>query len=156
MPSESHVIVVGAGASGLSAAAALARRGIEAVVLEQDEAIGGTWARRYDRLHLHTIRQFSGLAHFPVPRSYPRYLSRDDVVDYLNQYARHFGLSVITGTAVRRIRPRTDAPDGWIVEANAANAWHGTPALTRTPRLTPVSACSSSARGTAAPRLPRI
>ena len=111
---ESSVVVVGGGAAGLSAAAALARQGIDAVVLEQDAAVGETWARRYDRLHLHTIRQFSGLAHFPIPRRYPRYLSRDDVVAYLNEYARHFGLRIVTGTTVREIRPRgarlTDGP----------------------------------------------
>lgn len=89
---ESTVIVVGGGASGLSAAAALSRRGIDAVVLEHDRELGGTWARRYDRLHLHTVRQFSGLAYFPIPRSYPAYLSRDEVVEYLREYARHFGL----------------------------------------------------------------
>ena len=103
---EFPVIVVGGGASGLSAAAALSRQGIDAVVLEQDPELGGTWARRYDRLHLHTVRQFSGLAHFPIPRRYPAYLSRDDVVEYLREYARHFGLRVVTCATVRRIRPR--------------------------------------------------
>src|SRR6478609_7630208 len=97
------VIIVGGGAAGLSAAGALAWRGIEAVVLEQDAAIGSTWARRYDRLHLHTIRQFSGLAHFPIPKRYPRYLSRDQLVEYLQDYARHFSLRVLTGTSVQKI-----------------------------------------------------
>jgi len=73
---EARVIIIGAGAAGLSAAAALSRRAIDATVLEQDQAIGGTWASRYERLHLHTTREFSGLAHFPIPRRYPRYLSR--------------------------------------------------------------------------------
>ena len=77
---ESPVIVVGGGAACLSAAAALSRRGVDVVVLEPDRERGGTWARRYDRLHLHTVRQFSGLAHFPIPRRYPRYLSKGDVV----------------------------------------------------------------------------
>ena len=115
MPDPS-VIVVGGGASGLSAAAALKRRGIDAVVLEQDRELGGTWARRYDRLHLHTVRRFSGLAHFPIPRRYPTYLSRDEVVAYLNEYARHFGLRVVTGTTVQRIRSRDGSPPGWTVE----------------------------------------
>ena len=75
---DSPVIIIGGGASGLSAAAALARRGIGALVLEQDRELGGTWARRYDRLRLHTIRRFSGLAHFPIPQRYPTYLARDD------------------------------------------------------------------------------
>ena len=122
---ESSVVVVGAGAAGLSSAAALARRGIDVVVLEQDPEVGGTWARRYDRLHLHTVRRFSGLAHFPIPRRYPTYLSRDDVVAYLNEYARHFGLRVVTGATVKRIRPRESSHHGWTVEAVDGDAWHG-------------------------------
>ncbi len=110
---ESSVIVVGGGAAGLSAAAALARRGIESVVLEQYPELGGTWARRYDRLHLHTVRGFSGLAHHPIPRRYPRYLARDEVVAYLNEYARHFALRIVRGTRVASIRAR----DGvWAVQ----------------------------------------
>jgi putative flavoprotein involved in K+ transport len=121
---ESPVVVVGGGASGLSAAAALSRRGIDAVVLEQDRELGGTWERRYERLHLHTVRQFSGLAHFPIPRRYPAYLSRDEVVEYLREYARHFGLRVVTGATVRRIRPRDGASDRWTVDAVDGDAWH--------------------------------
>jgi len=125
---ESTVIIVGGGASGLSAAAALGRHRIAAVVLEQDDEIGGTWARRYDRLHLHTVRRFSGLAHFPIPRHYPAYLSRDDVVAYLKEYARHFGLRVVTGVKVAKvnaIRPPPGSPNGWSVETAGADAWQG-------------------------------
>lgn len=118
---ESTVIIIGGGASGLSAAAALARRGIDAVVLEQDAAIGGTWARRYERLRLHTVRGFSGLAHFPIPSRYPTYLSRDEFVAYLNEYARHFALRVITATAAREIR--SPSPGRWIVETSGDEAW---------------------------------
>jgi cation diffusion facilitator CzcD-associated flavoprotein CzcO len=116
---ECPVIIVGGGAAGLSAAGALAHRGIDAIVLERDDAIGGTWARRYDRLHLHTMRRFSGLAHFPIPSRYPRYLSRDEVVEYLREYARHFELRVVTGTSVRRIAASQNAGRaGWIVETD--------------------------------------
>jgi putative flavoprotein involved in K+ transport len=125
---KSTVIVVGGGASGLSAAAALARRGIAAVVLEQDAALGGTWARRYDRLCLHTIRRYSGLAHFPIPHRYPQYLSRDHVVAYLTEYAAHFGLRIVTGAAVRQIRRQIRSAgassDRWTVETNG-EAWEG-------------------------------
>jgi cation diffusion facilitator CzcD-associated flavoprotein CzcO len=115
LSSQPAVIVVGGGASGLSAAGALARRGIASLVLEQDAAVGGTWARRYDRLHLHTMRQFSGLAHFPIPNRYPRYLSRSQFVEYLNDYVRQLGLSVVTGASVSRIRLRDGA---WQIETS--------------------------------------
>src|SRR6478672_6568154 len=116
------VVIVGGGAAGLSAAGALARRGIDAVVLEQEAAVGGTWARRYDRLHLHTMRQFSGLAHFPIPKRYPRYLSRDQLVEYLQDYARHFSLRVLTGTSVQKIRP--SRIDGGYAIDTATGEWH--------------------------------
>jgi putative flavoprotein involved in K+ transport len=115
---EAPVVVVGAGASGLSAAAALKRRGVDAVVLEQDESVGGSWARRYDRLRLHTIRGFSGLAHYPVPRHNPSYLSRDEFVAYLNEYASHFRLRIVNGVAAGKIRGHPDAPNVWSVESN--------------------------------------
>jgi putative flavoprotein involved in K+ transport len=121
---ESLVIIIGGGASGLSTAAALGRQGIDAVVLEQDVKVGGTWARRYDRLHLHTVRGFSGLAHFPIPRRYPLYLSRDDVVAYLNEYARHFKVRIVAGTTVRKIRPRTGTSREWTVETTDSEPRH--------------------------------
>ena len=71
---DASVVVVGGGASGLSAAAALKRKGIDSVVLERDAQIGGTWAGRYDRLQLNTVRGFYGLAHFGIQSRFTRYL----------------------------------------------------------------------------------
>jgi putative flavoprotein involved in K+ transport len=116
------VVVVGGGASGLSAAGALTRRGVETAVLEQDAEIGGTWARRYERLHLHTMREYSGLAHFPIAARYPRYLSRDAVVRYLKEYTRHFQLRVVTGTTVDRIAATSDR--GWRIDTAMGEPWH--------------------------------
>ena len=59
------------------------------------------------------MREFSGLAHHPIPRRYPRYLSRDQVVEYLADYARHFQIRVQTGTTVRRVRREGGE---WIVD----------------------------------------
>ena len=75
-------MIVGAGAAGLSAGAALKWRGVDAVLLDKDTRVGGTWLRRYERLHLHTIRRFSGLAHHPMPRVYPRYVPKDLFAHY--------------------------------------------------------------------------
>jgi cation diffusion facilitator CzcD-associated flavoprotein CzcO len=112
---EASVIVVGGGAAGLSAAGALARRGIASTVLEQDSTIGGTWTRRYDRLRLHTVRRFSGLAHFPIPHRYPTYLTRDDFAAYLNEYAAHFAFRVVIGTRVDSIRRAEDGFE-WTID----------------------------------------
>lgn len=104
-PTHAPVVVVGAGAAGLAAGAALKRRGVEPVLLDRDDRIGGTWSRRYDRLTLHTIRRFSGLPYHPIPRTYPRYLGKDLFAEYLGEYARRHALDVRLRHTVRRVAP---------------------------------------------------
>ena len=117
MPDDVPVIVVGAGPAGLSTAGALGRVGIRATVLERDSEVGARWAERYDRLRLHTIRRFSGLAHHPLPRELGRYVAKDEFARYLRAYVVRFGLDVRLDTDVSRIRADGD---GWVVEAPAA------------------------------------
>jgi putative flavoprotein involved in K+ transport len=118
---ESTVVIVGAGASGLSAAGALQQRGIKAVLLEEDRAPGGTWRRRYDRLHLHTVRGFSGLAHYSIPHRYPQYLSREEFAEYLGEYSRHFDLWIETECTVHKIQPTLESPVSWTVLTSRGN-----------------------------------
>ncbi|HET9330620.1 MAG TPA: NAD(P)/FAD-dependent oxidoreductase [Steroidobacteraceae bacterium] len=105
--SERRPIVVGAGPAGLAVAASLARHGISCTMLEQGTAVGTTWRGHYDRLHLHTDKAHSSLPFLPFPRSCPRYPSRQQVIDYLEDYARGFGLQPRFGQKVREAR-RTD------------------------------------------------
>jgi putative flavoprotein involved in K+ transport len=109
---EPQVIVVGAGAAGLAAAAALRRACVDALVLEAAGRVGDSWARRYDRLHLHTVRRFSALPYRPLPRRLPRYVAKDEYASYLDQYARSERLDVRVGHEVRGIEP-TDGR--WLV-----------------------------------------
>jgi putative flavoprotein involved in K+ transport len=115
-PTENaDVVIVGAGPSGLSAAGALKRRGLEPVVLEQDEHVGARWSGRYERLHLHTVRRFSGLAHYGMPKDYPRYVHKDLFAGYLQDYAGRLGLDVRLGVRVKQI---ARANGGWLVASD--------------------------------------
>ena len=111
MEPEPQAIVIGAGAAGLSAAAMLAERGVPTLVLERD-SIASSWRRRYDRLHLHTYRLFSGLPGYRLSSTRGPWVSRDGVVDYLEGYARHHGVEVRTGVEVRAVER---AAEGWRV-----------------------------------------
>jgi putative flavoprotein involved in K+ transport len=112
VPSGEHeAVVVGAGPAGLAAAAMLEGSGVRTLVLER-ESVASSWRRRYDRLHLHTHRLFSGLPGYRLSASRGPWIPRDGVVEYLQGYARHHQLEVRTGVEVRRI-DRADG--GWLV-----------------------------------------
>jgi cation diffusion facilitator CzcD-associated flavoprotein CzcO len=98
------VVIIGAGPAGLAVAACLHRAGIGSLILEQGEQVGSAWRQHYDRLHLHTIRLFSSLPYYPFPKGYPRYLSRLQVIEYLESYARHFQSEPKFGQKVIRAR----------------------------------------------------
>jgi len=91
-PRPADVLVVGAGPAGLAVAACLAQQGVRAEIIERSESVGSSWRRHYRRLHLHTVRQHSALPHLPFPGDLPRYVAREQVVDYLARYAEHFQL----------------------------------------------------------------
>ncbi|MGW3567659.1 flavin-containing monooxygenase [Streptomyces sp. NPDC000941] len=113
---SSPVYVIGAGPGGLATAAALRERGIRAVVLEKSEAVAASWRAHYDRLHLHTTRRLSALPGLAIPRAYGRWVARDDVVRYLEQYVEHHRLEIVTGVEVSRIDRAPDG-EGWVLRA---------------------------------------
>jgi cation diffusion facilitator CzcD-associated flavoprotein CzcO len=112
METASDVLIIGAGAAGLATAACLKHYGIDALVLEAGDAPAQSWAAGYDALKLHTIRRYSGLPRYPMPRTYPLYASRDQVVSYLQDYARHFDIVPRTG---QRVQTAQQTDDGWLV-----------------------------------------
>ncbi|TPG05370.1 NAD(P)/FAD-dependent oxidoreductase [Rhodanobacter glycinis] len=101
---DADAIIVGAGPAGLACAASMRLRGLDVTMLEKAGAVASVWRRHYDRLHLHTDRGHSGLPGLPMPRSYPRYPSRAQVVAYLESYAAHFDLRPIFDSTVRTVR----------------------------------------------------
>jgi indole-3-pyruvate monooxygenase len=114
---EPSALIIGAGPAGLAVGACLSRADVPFTILERDEKVGASWRSHYDRLHLHTSRSTSGLPYLPFPRECGRYPSRDQVVDYLETYARTFGLEPRLREEVVSAR---SADDGWEVETRAA------------------------------------
>ncbi|MBC3992936.1 NAD(P)/FAD-dependent oxidoreductase [Streptomyces sp. AC563] len=116
------VYVIGGGPGGLAAAAALGERGVRAVVLERSHAVAGAWRGHYDGLRLHTTRRMSALPGLPIPRGYGRWVGRDDLVRYLEQYAEHHRLECVTGVEVARVaRAAADGdapPNPWVLHAS--------------------------------------
>ncbi|MEQ9300711.1 MAG: NAD(P)/FAD-dependent oxidoreductase [Cyclobacteriaceae bacterium] len=91
---QHKIIIIGAGPAGLAIAGRLKNAGINSHILEQSSTIGSSWTNHYDRLHLHTIKEYSHLPHLPLPEAWPQYISKDELIDHMNSYSTYFDLSV--------------------------------------------------------------
>lgn len=110
-----EAVVLGAGFAGLGTAAMLERRGVPTLVIERSSRVGESWRGRYGSLRLNTLRWMSTPAGYRLPRRYGRWPSRDQLVDYLEEYARRMELRIRFGVSAKRIE-RADGD--WIVETS--------------------------------------
>ncbi|KUN80085.1 flavin-containing monooxygenase [Streptomyces griseoruber] len=123
-PADRPVYVIGGGPGGLATAYTLRAQGIRAVVVEKADRVGASWSRHYDRLHLHTTRRLSALPGLKMPRRFGRWVTRDNVVRYLEKYAEVHELEIVTGVEVSRIE-RTPDGTGWLLHATGGRELTG-------------------------------
>src|SRR3954447_16844292 len=98
-----QVAIIGAGTSGVSAAVALADRGVKPLLLDRADQVGSSWRSRYDRLRLNTGRQFSHLPDRPYPTGTPTFPTRDQVVDHIERHANEDGIALRLGCTAERV-----------------------------------------------------
>jgi hypothetical protein len=106
-----RMAVIGAGPVGLGMAKALKAHGIPYDQFEADGDLGGNWRHGvYDTAHIISSRRTTEFTDYPMPADYPDFPSRQQMLDYLADYARHFGLreAIAFNTKVVLVRPRPD------------------------------------------------
>ena len=87
-----NVVVIGGGQAGLSMSYCLGLRGIDHLVLDE-ATVGNEWRdRRWDSFCLVTPNWQCALPGFPYQGPEPHgFMLRDEIVSYLESYARSFG-----------------------------------------------------------------
>lgn len=101
---SANTIILGASAAGLSNAACLKKAGVDFILLEKQPHIANAWRNHYERLHLHTNKSNSKLPFVPFDASLPTYPSRQDVVDYLENYAQKMDIRPVFNAEVQSVR----------------------------------------------------
>jgi putative flavoprotein involved in K+ transport len=101
---RTDVVVVGGGQAGLAMSRCLADRGVEHVVLERGR-VGERWrSERWESLRLLTPRWQARLPGWSYRGPDPDgFMGRDEVVRYLEGYARSFAAPVEGGVAVTAV-----------------------------------------------------
>lgn len=112
---QTNTLIVGASISGLALSACLQKQNIPYLVIEKDANIAMPWRNHYERLHLHTNKRVSNLPYKKFEKKIQRYPSRQEVVNYLEDYKTAFNINPIFNTEANSIR-RND--DHWLIETN--------------------------------------
>ena len=92
------VLVVGAGQAGLAIAARLRRMGVDALIVDRQQRVGDNWRTRYHSLVLHNEIWANHLPYMPFPPTWPTYIPKDMLADWLEAYAAFMELNVWTAT----------------------------------------------------------
>ncbi|RAH77228.1 putative flavin-binding monooxygenase [Aspergillus japonicus CBS 114.51] len=95
------VLVVGAGQAGLNLAVRLQTIGQSCLIVEKNERVGDNWRKRYRTLITHDHIETCHLTHLPFPKTWPKYLPKDKLADWLESYSTIMELNVWTKTEVR-------------------------------------------------------
>jgi thioredoxin reductase len=121
--------VIGAGSSGITVAKNFLERGIDVVVYEREDDLGGNWnfgkpgSRVYASTHLISSKPFTQYPDFPMPDRFPDYSHHSQILEYFRSYVRHFGVDAVIefNTSVESVEPldggrqwdvTTAGPDG--------------------------------------------
>jgi putative flavoprotein involved in K+ transport len=99
-----EVLVVGGGQAGLAIGHHLAKQGRDFTILEAASEPAAAWRERWDSLRLFTPARYDALPGMEFPGDPDHYPTRDEVADYLIEYARRFELPVELNSRARAIR----------------------------------------------------
>lgn len=98
-----ETVIIGAGQAGLATGHHLQGRGRPFVILDASSRIGDNWRQQWDTLKLYSPAQYDGLPGMPFPAKKWSFPGKDQVGDYLENYARHFELPVRLETRVQSV-----------------------------------------------------
>ncbi len=112
---DTHTLIIGGGQAGLATGYHLQRAGSDFTILDAHPRVGDAWRNRWDSLTLFTPRRYDALPGRAFPGDPDGHPGKDEVADYLRDYAEHFALPVHTGCRVTALRPR---PGGFVAETS--------------------------------------
>lgn len=96
---EPEVLIVGGGHAGLSAAASLNALGVDALVVDRMARVGDNWRLRYHALKLHNKTPSNHLPYLPFPSTWPNYIPKDKIANWLEFYVEAMEINFWTRTS---------------------------------------------------------
>ncbi len=101
---DPDTVIIGGAQSGLALAARLGALGVPALVIEKEPRIGDVWRKRYASLVLHNQVWANHFPYMPFPASWPVYISKDQLAEWLEIYVKSMSIAAWTGTVLEDSR----------------------------------------------------
>nr|WP_234902672.1 NAD(P)/FAD-dependent oxidoreductase [Agrobacterium larrymoorei] len=95
---DPQVLVIGAGQAGLTVAARLRQLGVDVLVVDKMNRVGDNWRNRYHSLTLHNEICTNHLPYIPYPASWPVFIPKDKLANWMEFYADSMEINVWTDT----------------------------------------------------------
>jgi 4-hydroxyacetophenone monooxygenase len=123
IPEDFRVVIIGAGLSGLCMGMKLAAAGIDFVILEKDEDLGGTWLENvYPGCGVDTPGHLYTFSFAPNPELTRYFAKRGEVQAYIQGLASQFDIKRYIRFNTEVVRARYQAADGqWHIDVRDAN-----------------------------------
>lgn len=96
-------VVIGGGQAGLIVGHGLKEKDVDFVVLDASTRVGDAWRSRWDSLRLFTPARMNGLPGMSFPASPNAFVGKDEVADFLEDYAKVMALPIRSGVRVERL-----------------------------------------------------
>ena len=100
---RTNTIVIGGGQAGLAVGYHLAKHHIPFLILDANLRVGDAWRNRWDSLRLFNPARYAGLPGLRFPARGDTFPTKDQIADYLADYAQRFCLPVRNGVKVDRL-----------------------------------------------------
>ncbi|MCP1847096.1 MULTISPECIES: NAD(P)-binding domain-containing protein [unclassified Bradyrhizobium] len=111
---EPDVLIVGGGHAGIAAAVECKRIGLDALIVDRERRIGDNWRLRYRGLKLHNKTPVNLFRYLPFPPSFPDYIPKDKIANWLESYVDIMELDFWTETSFEGAR-YDDTTQRWTV-----------------------------------------
>lgn len=97
---EPDTVIIGGAQTGLALAARLGALDIPALVIDKEPRIGDVWRNRYQSLILHNQIWANHFPYMPFPVSWPVYITKDQLAEWLEIYANAMSIAAWTSTTL--------------------------------------------------------
>ena len=98
-----QTLIIGGGQAGLCVGYYLQKQGLPFLIVDANKRVGDAWRNRWDSLRLFTPARYV-LPGLRLPVRGDSFATKDQVADYLQEYARHFQLPVRNGIRVKHVK----------------------------------------------------